>query len=155
MEQMGATKHTAHTKRSSSSVSQHRHDNIAHGVRFSMDLTGGNSLLFRSVRIVLNFDQATSENAGVAAKDNACKDCVSSAQDIAHIVRKYRSQFGLGHSPLIMIYAIMQASRTLAAFGTPEEAQYLLLSLDECSSAWTLAHQVRDRLTHVEGWGQP
>lgn len=86
----------------------------------------------------------------MAAKDNARNDCVSSAQDISHIVRKYRSQFGLGHSPLIMIYGIMQAARTLAAFGIPEEAQYLLLSLDECSSAWALAHQARGRLTQIE-----
>lgn len=106
-------------------------------------------LLFRSVRIALTFDHATSENIDVAAKDNARKDCVASAQDIAHIVRKYRSQFGLGHSPLMMIYGIMQAARTLAVFGTPEEAQYLLLSLDECASAWALVHQARDRLTHV------
>lgn len=109
-----------------------------------------NSLLFRSVRIALNFDHATSETAVVAAKDNARKDCGASAQDIAHIVRKYRSQFGLGHSPLIMIYGIMQAARTLALFGTPEEAQYLLISLDECSSAWALAHQVRERTRHFE-----
>lgn len=75
---------------------------------------------------------------------------MSSAQDISHIVRKYRSQFGLGHSPLIMIYGIMQAARTLTAFGIPEEAQYLLLSLDECSSAWALAQQARGRLTQIE-----
>lgn len=75
---------------------------------------------------------------------------MSSAQDIAHIVRKYRSQYGLGHSPLMMIYAIMQGTRTLAAFGTPEEAQHLLLSLDECSSAWALAQQARDRLAQIQ-----
>lgn len=115
-----------------------------------MELTVLNSLLFRSVRIALNFDHATSDTVAVAARDNARKDCVSAAQDIAQIVRKYRSQFGLGHSPLMMIYGIMQAARTLSAFGTPEEAQYLLLSLDECSSAWALAHQARDRLTKVE-----
>lgn len=49
----------------------------------------------------------------------------------------------------MMIYGIMQAARTLAIFGTPEEAQYLLLSLDECASAWALAHQARDRLVRL------
>ncbi|KAL0765821.1 hypothetical protein CaCOL14_011561 [Colletotrichum acutatum] len=103
-------------------------------------------LLFHSVRIALNFEQAVSHNVA-ALKDNARKDCLSSAEDIAHIVRKYRSQYGLGHSPLMMIYGVMQAVRALSLFGTPEEAQYLLHVLDECSSAWTLAHQARDRLT--------
>ncbi|KAK2605722.1 hypothetical protein N8I77_008539 [Diaporthe amygdali] len=107
-------------------------------------------LLFRSIRIALNFDHATSDNIGEASKENARKDCVSSAQDISHIVRKYRSQFGLAHSPLMMIYGIVQAARTLAVFGTPEEAQYLLLSLDECSSAWALAHRARARLRQIE-----
>jgi hypothetical protein len=108
-----------------------------------------NSLLFRSVRIVLNFEHATSDSISMASKDNAREICLSAAHDVAHIVRKYRSQFGLGHSPLMMIYGIMQAARTLAVFGTPEEAHYLLLSLDECSSAWALAHQARDRLTQA------
>ncbi|KXH28465.1 hypothetical protein CNYM01_10576 [Colletotrichum nymphaeae SA-01] len=107
-------------------------------------------LLFHSVRIALNFEQAVSHDIS-ALKDNARKDCLSSAEDIAHIVRKYRSQYGLGHSPLMMIYGVMQAVRTLSLFGTSEEAQYLLHVLDECSSAWTLAHQARDRLARVEG----
>ncbi|UQC86306.1 uncharacterized protein CLUP02_11806 [Colletotrichum lupini] len=106
-------------------------------------------LLFHSVRIALNFEQAVSHDIA-ALKDNARKDSLSSAEDIAHIVRKYRSQYGLGHSPLMMIYGVMQAVRTLSLFGTPEEAQYLLHVLDECSSAWTLAHQAKDRLARIE-----
>lgn len=83
-------------------------------------------------------------------ENNARKDCLSSAENIANIVRKYRSQYGLGHSPLMMIYGVTQAARTLSSLGTSEEAQYLLHSLDECSSAWSLAHQVRQKLTPIE-----
>ncbi|KAF5527928.1 putative transcriptional regulatory protein [Colletotrichum aenigma] len=105
-------------------------------------------LLFHSVRIALNFDHAASGHSG-AMIDNARKDCVSSAQNITHISRKYRSQYGLLHSPLIMIYAVMQAARTLTLFGTAEEAQYLVHSLDECCAAWDLAEQARNKLTQM------
>ncbi|KAF0324443.1 transcription factor [Colletotrichum asianum] len=105
-------------------------------------------LLFHSVRIALNFDHAASGHSG-AMIDNARKDCVSSAQDITHISRKYRSQYGLLHSPLIMIYAVMQAARTLTLFSTAEEAQYLVHSLDECCAAWDLAEQARNKLTQM------
>ncbi|KAL3295967.1 TEA1-TY1 enhancer activator [Colletotrichum asianum] len=100
------------------------------------------------VRIALNFDYAASGHSG-AMIDNARKHCVSSAQDITHISRKYRSQYGLLHSPLIMIYAVMQAARTLTLFGTAEEAQYLVHSLDECCAAWDLAEQARNKLTQM------
>ncbi|KAJ4407458.1 hypothetical protein N0V82_009921 [Gnomoniopsis sp. IMI 355080] len=103
-------------------------------------------LLFHSVRIALNFEQATSTNAR-PFNDCARKDCLSSAERISNIVRKYRSQYGLGHSPLMMVYAVVQAARALSSLGgTSEEVQYLLQTLDECSSSWSLARQAKDRV---------
>ncbi|KAF6810345.1 transcription factor, partial [Colletotrichum plurivorum] len=69
------------------------------------------------VRIALNFDHATSESISSTA-ESARENSVSSAQDITHILRKYRSQYGVRHSPLIMIYAVMQSARALTSFGT-------------------------------------
>ncbi|KAF6792630.1 transcription factor [Colletotrichum sojae] len=106
-------------------------------------------LLFHSVRIALNFDHATSESISSMA-ENAHENCVSSAQDVTHILRKYRSQYGLRHSPLIMVYAVMQSARALTSFGTYEEANYLLHSLDECCAAWGLAHQARAKRAQSE-----
>lgn len=104
------------------------------------------SLLFHSVRIALNFEEATSGSV-VPLQNDARKDCLSSAEDITNIVRTYRSQYGLGHSPLMMIYGVTQAAKALSSLGgTSEEAQYLLQSLDECSSAWTLATRARERV---------
>ncbi|KAL0930093.1 transcription factor [Colletotrichum truncatum] len=104
-------------------------------------------LLFQSARIALNYDQATSNQCSEET-ESARKCCISSAEDITYIMRKYRSQYGLNHSPLVMVYGVMQACRAHTVFGTHDEAQYLLRSLDECCAAWCLAHQTRLRLTH-------
>lgn len=65
-----------------------------------------------------------------------------SSQDITCIVRKYRSQHGVRHAPIIIVYSIVQAIRCLTSFShLHEETQYLMQVLSECSITWGLATQ--------------
>lgn len=72
--------------------------------------------------------------------------CLSSAQDIMAILRKYRSQHGLRYSPLVFIYGAVRAAQVVASFGIPEELSYLLQVLDECSGAWALASNLKEKI---------
>ncbi len=92
------------------------------------------SLLYHSVRIALNVDHVRSE-ISKALSENARRVCMASAQDITHILRWYRSHYGLRHSPLIMVYAIVQGTQILSLLGTQAETQYLAKTLDECCIA--------------------
>ncbi|RSL47528.1 hypothetical protein CEP54_013363 [Fusarium duplospermum] len=100
-------------------------------------------LLFHSARIALNFDQAISSLA--TAADQASREyCLSSAEDIASILRRYRHQYGLRHAPLILVYGVVQASRTMNTLGVPAEAQPLMQALGECAVTWNLAEQAKE-----------
>jgi hypothetical protein len=97
-------------------------------------------MLFRSARIALHFDQATSSDS----EESSREVCISAARDVVSIVRRYRSRYGLSHVPLIFIYGIVQASRALRTFeNVSSEAQYLMQALDECCITWGLAEQAR------------
>ncbi|KXH42114.1 hypothetical protein CNYM01_05773 [Colletotrichum nymphaeae SA-01] len=98
-------------------------------------------LLFHSVRIALNYDQAIASR-GSDADEKPQSYCVTSAQHIASLVRTYRSQYGLQHAPLVFVYGAVQASRSAKAFNITEESQYLNQMLGELSSAWSLSREV-------------
>jgi chloramphenicol O-acetyltransferase len=100
------------------------------------------SLLYNSIRIALNYEEATIYNFKPARKDSL-RYCVTSAEDIITLVRNYKLQYGLRYSPLILIYATIQASRSVRRFGIPEEYNYLVSSLVECSETWSIASQVQ------------
>lgn len=72
--------------------------------------------------------------------------CLASAQAIVALLRKYRSQYSLQHAPLVFVYGTVRAAETVASFGIPEELSYLLQALDECSLAWSLARNTKERL---------
>lgn len=101
-----------------------------------------NSLLFHSARIALNFDQAVSVLSN-ASDQGPRQCCISSAEDIASILRRYRHQYGLRHAPLILVYGIVQAIRAFDTLGVPEESHPLIQALAECSITWNLAEQAR------------
>ncbi|KAF4780726.1 hypothetical protein HER10_EVM0001512 [Colletotrichum scovillei] len=98
-------------------------------------------LLFHSVRIALNYDQAIASR-GSDADEEPQSYCVTSAQHITSLVRTYRSQYGLQHAPLVFVYGAVQASRSAKAFNITEESQYLNQMLGELSSAWSLSREV-------------
>ncbi|WQF86613.1 hypothetical protein CDEST_11627 [Colletotrichum destructivum] len=102
-------------------------------------------LLFHSVRIALNYDQAVT-SCGRDAEGKLRLYCVTSAQDITSLLRTYRSQYGLQHAPLVFVYGTVQASRSAKAFGITEESHYLMQMLGELSSAWGLSKEVLARV---------
>ncbi|KAG7421526.1 putative transcriptional regulatory protein [Fusarium oxysporum f. sp. rapae] len=63
-------------------------------------------LLFHSIRIVTNID-AAAHHESPKSRDY----CISSAQSIIALVRKYRSQYGMRFAPFVLIYSLAQASR--------------------------------------------
>ncbi|KAF5569948.1 TY1 enhancer activator [Fusarium phyllophilum] len=81
-------------------------------------------LLYSSIRIALNYESATTNNVA-SARETALLSCTTAAQDILALVRIYKMQYGLRHAPLILIYASIQASRSIEKFGIPEEQSYL------------------------------
>ncbi|KAL5605665.1 hypothetical protein FOVSG1_005812 [Fusarium oxysporum f. sp. vasinfectum] len=81
-------------------------------------------LLYSSIRIALNYESATTSNVA-SAREASLLSCTTAAQDILALVRIYKMQYGLRHAPLILIYASIQASRSIEKFGIPEEQSYL------------------------------
>lgn len=101
-------------------------------------------MLFHSARMALNFDEGFS--AGTTSIGERSRQlCLSSTDEITSILRKVRHQYGLKYSPIIFIYGIVQANRTLSAFGASEGCNSLLAVLEECSVAWVLARQMKGR----------
>lgn len=89
----------------------------------------------------MNFDAAALEM--LIMKGGKFRDhCVSSAQDVIALARKYRSQHSLAFAPLVFVYSLAQASRAMSLFGTEEEAGYLAKGLEECSATWKLAQKL-------------
>ena len=111
-----------------------------------MELTAATSVLFHSVRIAVNFDSATSPDLDVDT-GTFRTTCLSSAQDIILLVRKYRVQFGLKHAPIAIVYGMVQAARTTKSLGIPQEFQYLKQTLEGSSSTWELARQAWQQMT--------
>ncbi|KAH7157366.1 hypothetical protein B0J13DRAFT_168708 [Dactylonectria estremocensis] len=99
-------------------------------------------LLFHSARIALNFDQAVSVMSNTSDQGSR-QCCLSSAEDIASISRRYRNQYGLRHAPLILVYGIVQAIRAFDTLGVPEESHPLVQALAECTVTWGLAEQAK------------
>lgn len=89
----------------------------------------------------MNHSQATLADQGVVG-EAAREYCTFSAQNILSLVRNYRLQYGLQYAPLILVYAAVQAIRTLKTVGIPEEMEYLAHALVECAQTWKIASQV-------------
>lgn len=89
----------------------------------------------------MNIDAAVFERLS-AGRPKFRDHCLSSAQDIIVLARKYRSQHSLQFAPFVLVYALGQASRAMALFGTEEETRYLARGLEECSATWTIAQQL-------------
>ncbi|KAI9167988.1 transcriptional regulatory protein [Paramyrothecium foliicola] len=82
-------------------------------------------LLYNSARISLNFDEAvSSENTDLVIQ--ARDACTVAATEIHSLLRRYRNQYGLRYSPLIMVYAMAQAVRATKAFGAREQTRNLV-----------------------------
>ncbi|KAH7180288.1 hypothetical protein DER46DRAFT_1006 [Fusarium sp. MPI-SDFR-AT-0072] len=96
-------------------------------------------LLFHSIRIVTNID-AAAHHESPKSRDY----CISSAQSIIALVRKYRSQYGMRFAPFVLIYSLAQASRCMSLFGTVEEVNYIAKILGECSPTWSIVHRLKD-----------
>ncbi|KAF4472061.1 transcription factor [Fusarium albosuccineum] len=109
-------------------------------------------LLFHSARIALNYDQALSSLPS-GADQGSRQYCLSSAEDIASILRRYRHQYGLRHAPLILVYGVVQASRAMNTLGVPEEAQPLSQALGECAVTWNLAEQAKELMLQKAAGG--
>lgn len=103
-------------------------------------------MFFHSARIALNYDHAVADGPDVV-RETSRQYCTTSAQDILALVRAYRVHFGLQHSPLVLVYASVQAIRAINALGITEEQSYLVQALGECSGAWDLARQMQSRLS--------
>lgn len=103
------------------------------------------SLFYHSARIALNYDYAFAEHQR-AERNSSCQYCVTSAQDIIALVRTYRVRYDLQHSPLVLVYACVQAIRAISILSTPEEELYLTQALGECSETWALANQMQLRI---------
>ncbi|KPM42497.1 hypothetical protein AK830_g4036 [Neonectria ditissima] len=104
-------------------------------------------ILFNSTRIALHLDRINESSSSEQAQSISRSVCASSAQDVVALVRHYRTQHGLDHAPLMFIYGIVQAHRAMKALEvTPQEATYLVQSLDECCVAWGLAVEARAHL---------
>lgn len=105
------------------------------------------SVFYHSVRIVLNL----SVPPGIAAlkqSENAREICLSSAQDILALVRKFRTSYELSHVPLIFVYGLVQAFRACEALGIVEESNYSIQTIEECAVTWSLAQHVQHHMQH-------
>ncbi|KAJ4854525.1 fungal specific transcription factor domain-containing protein [Trichoderma breve] len=102
-------------------------------------------LFYNSARIALNHDNAVAGH-DETERNSACQYCTTSAQNIITLVRTYRVKYDLRHSPLVLVYACVQAIRVVSTLGTPEEEEYLTQALGECSGTWALASQMQLRL---------
>ncbi|KAK4076582.1 transcriptional regulator family: Fungal Specific TF [Trichoderma aggressivum f. europaeum] len=96
-------------------------------------------------RIALNHDNAVTGHQEIE-RNSSCQYCVTSAQNIITLVRIYRVRYDLRHSPLVLVYACVQAIRVVSILGTSEEEEYLTQALGECSGTWALANQIQLRL---------
>ncbi|KAL6787248.1 fungal-specific transcription factor domain-containing protein [Trichoderma sp. SZMC 28012] len=100
---------------------------------------------YNSARIALNHDNAVA-GSEETERNSSCQYCTTSAQNIITLVRTYRVKYDLRHSPLVLVYACVQAIRVVSTLGTPEEEEYLTQALGECSGTWALASQMQLRL---------
>lgn len=101
MEQMGAYKQTTSSERCSITVSL-----VGQVSTTLANLLYHSSVLFHNVRVVLNSETCRGTYLG-GDSEKARAMCLSSAQDIISIVRKYRTSYRLKHTPFIFIYGIV------------------------------------------------
>jgi len=81
-------------------------------------------------------DQSTSQT-------DAQQYCISSAGEIARLLRTYSRHVGLRYSPIVSIYATTQALRASKLLGVAEGREFLSHVLVECSQTWELSEQLR------------
>lgn len=107
------------------------------------------SFLLYSTQTAFNFDIAET-NAAINAENESKNICLMAAHNILCLIRKYRQQHGIRHAPIILIYSLCQAMRTLRTFGSvQEECDYMYGLLSECSGVWGLAAQALVHISQV------
>lgn len=102
------------------------------------------SLLYNSARISLYFDEASSVDRlefAIVAREA----CNWAAMEIHALLRRFRHQYGLRPSPLIMVYALAQAIRATRAFDSNEGTKSLVESMSGVADTWALANKVMHR----------
>ncbi len=86
----------------------------------------------------MNFNKVVTWD-DISQLDQAREACTLAVAEIHSILRRFRKQHGLAHSPLVMVYALSQAIRASRAFGTGEETEHLMKGLSELAGTWQLA----------------
>lgn len=112
-----------------------------------------NSLFYHSILISLNrhFIQPT---PGFPAKAESRETCIGSADSIIALIRQFRTQQGLGHSPALVVYsAVMAGSGILfaqdlgvLALEKDRRLSFILKVLEECSQSHKLAREAQMKL---------
>ncbi len=109
------------------------------------ELTERTSVLYHSARIALNFDNGISiATAGVGQPSRDL--CLSSSEETIAITRRLSHQYGLRHSPIVLVYGVTQAIRVVTSSETLESTHPLPAALTECSATWGLAQQMKARI---------
>ncbi|RDW56460.1 hypothetical protein BP6252_14153 [Coleophoma cylindrospora] len=105
-------------------------------------------LLYHSILISLNrhFVRPTS---GFAANAGSKETCIASADTIIALIRQFRFQQGLGHSPVLVVYSAVMASSAIFFTQDPttptmekdRRLSFILKALEECSQTHNLAKE--------------
>jgi hypothetical protein len=111
------------------------------------------SLLYHSILISLNrhFVRPT---PGFAANQVSKETCISSVDTIIALIREFRAQQGLGHSPVLVVYSAVMASSGIfftqdssaLALQSDRRLSFILKALEECSPTHNLAKEARIKL---------
>ncbi len=111
------------------------------------------SLLYHSILISLNrhFVRPTS---GFAANKVSKEICVESAATIVALIRQFRTQQGLGRSPVLVVYSAVMAGSaifftqdsTALALEKDTRLSFIMKALEECSNTHNLAKEALIKL---------
>lgn len=111
------------------------------------------SLFYHSILVSLNrhFIRPTPGfPAKVASKDT----CIASANSIIALIRQFRTQHGLGHSPALVVYSAVMAGSgilftqesSIPASEKDQRLSFILKVLEECSPTHRLAREAQIKL---------
>ena len=114
---------------------------------------GSYSLFYHSILVSLNrhFIRPTPGfPAKVASKDT----CIASANSIIALIRQFRTQQGLGHSPALVVYSAVMAGSgilftqdfSILASEKDQRLSFILKVLEECSPTHKLAREAQIKL---------
>jgi hypothetical protein len=112
-----------------------------------------NSLFYHSILISLNrhFIRPT---PGFPAKAASKETCITSTNSIIALIRQFRTQQGLGHSPALIVYSAVMAgsgilfTQDFSIVGSERDQRlsFILKVLEECSQTHKLAREAQIKL---------